>query len=43
VGRFEALLPMHMINIALLTLDGTSPELCMESPFPVSDAAEQRS
>ena len=42
-GRFAALLPMHMINIALLTLDGTSPELCMESPFPVYDTAGERS
>jgi hypothetical protein len=35
---FEVLLPPLIVNIALLTLDGTSAELCMESPFPVFDA-----
>jgi hypothetical protein len=35
--RFEALLPPLIVNIALLTLDGTPPELCVESPFPVPE------
>ena len=32
---FEVLLAPLIVNIALLTLDGTSAELCMESPFPI--------
>ena len=35
--RFEALLPARIINVALLTLEGTSAEVCMESPFPIDD------
>ena len=37
--QFEQLLPPLMLNIALLTLDGVSADVCMESPFPVPEAA----
>jgi hypothetical protein len=35
--QLEHLLPGLIVNIALLTLDGTSPDLCMDSPFPVPE------
>ena len=37
--QFEQLLPPLMLNVALLTLDGVSADVCMESPFPVPEAA----
>jgi hypothetical protein len=37
--QFERLLPGLIVNIALLTLDGTSPDLCIDSPFPVPETA----
>ena len=33
--QFEEILPPLIVNIALLTLDGTSADVCMASPFPV--------
>jgi hypothetical protein len=36
-GEFERLLPGLIVNIALLTLDGTSPDLCIDTPFPVPE------
>jgi hypothetical protein len=35
----EQQLAQLMLAVALLTLDGASADLCMESPFPVEDAA----
>ena len=32
--RFEALLPPLMVDVALLMLEGTSADVCAESPFP---------
>lgn len=39
--EFEQLLPSLMLNMALLTLDGISADVCMESPFPVPEEAVQ--
>lgn len=33
--QFEQLLPQLILNTALLTLEGTSADLCIDSPFPV--------
>jgi hypothetical protein len=38
--HLETLLPTHIVNVALLMLDGTSAEMCLDSPFPV---VEERS
>ncbi|MDB5862504.1 MAG: 3-oxoacyl-[acyl-carrier protein] reductase [Betaproteobacteria bacterium] len=39
--QLEHLLPGLIVNIALLTLDGTSPDLCMDTPFPVPERDEE--
>ncbi len=40
--QFERVLPPLIINIALLTLDGTSADVCMQSPFPVAPSQDAR-
>jgi hypothetical protein len=40
--QLERALPGLMVNIALLTLEGTSPDLCMGSPFPVPERDADR-
>lgn len=36
--RCEVILPKLILSVALLTLDGASADVCMDSPFPVTPA-----